>query len=87
MELKDQYIDESQYSRVKKPERLRSNKSSLMNHISEADEKSQPQQDKKTIIEQQKPQPQLMQMVQARYGTIDEKDDINGKRKNQEKGP
>lgn len=68
MDLKDKYIDESQYVRIEKPERLKKKANSLVAHVESKGEARDP-------AENPSPDPssQIMQMAQAHYGVIDDK--------------
>jgi hypothetical protein len=73
VELKDKYIDESQYVRIEKPERLKKSPlNSLIDHLDDNDEPKIPA-NKLPMTPQANPSSQIMQMAQARFGVIDTK--------------
>jgi hypothetical protein len=75
--LKDKYIDESQYARIEKPTRLKkSSKSSLMQHIQEREHEGPTPEQKRGPLPEQIPTAQVEQMVRARFGSNENKNSV-----------
>ncbi len=71
VDLKNKYIDESQYARIEKPERLKKIvPQSLMDHMEESKEIAAKKEHATHAIE---PSSKIMKMVEARYGSINKK--------------
>lgn len=66
MDLKDKYMDDSQYVRIDKPERLKKKANSLVAHVEN-------KKDAEGEGPLQEPSSQIMQIAQAHYGVIDDK--------------
>ncbi|MBY0110053.1 MAG: hypothetical protein K2X90_03015, partial [Candidatus Babeliaceae bacterium] len=70
--LKDKYIDESQYERLEKPSRLKKiSKASVIDHIHD-NENQNPVPEQKKEITAQIPSAQVEQMVRARFGSSEQ---------------